>query len=129
MGGVPAAMGRSVMCGLIGGQVLPTSIDLERAKIHIIGGRLVIRGGFAPGDESRYSNALFNFLSTGHVEFEIDLLRVGGVPKPFLDLTVSFGQFAGQMGRSVVVTARSSIARDLRIAGFEDVGSIRVIDG
>jgi hypothetical protein len=107
---------------------MATSISLERAKIHIIGGRLVIRGGFAPGDESRYSNALFNFLSMGHAEYEIDLVRVGGVPKPFLDLTVSFGQFAGQMGRSVVVTALESVARDLRIAGFEDVGRIRVVE-
>ena len=107
---------------------MATSIDIERAKIHIVGGRLVIRNGFAPGDEGRYSNALFNFLSTGHAEYEIDLLRVGGVPKPFVDLTTSFAQFAGQMGRTVVVTTRESIAHELRVGGYEDVGRLRVVD-
>lgn len=108
---------------------MPTSISLERAKIHVIGGRLVIRGGFAPGDEGRYSNALFNFFSLGHAEYEIDLLRVGGVSKPFIDLTVSFAQFAGQMGRTAVVLVHEPVARDLRIAGYENVGRIRVVDG
>ena len=103
--------------------------NLERAKIHIIGGRLVVRNGFAPGDEGRYSNALFNFLSMGHAECEIDLLRVGGVSKPFVDLTTSFAQFAEQMGRTVVVTTRESVAHDLRIGGYENVGRIRVVDG
>jgi len=107
---------------------MATSVSLDRAKIHIIGGRLVVRGGFAPGDESRYSNALFNFLSTGHAEYEVDLLRVGAVGKPFVDLTISFAQFAGQMGHGVVVTTRESIARELRIAGYEDVGRIRVVE-
>jgi len=108
---------------------LPTSVNLERAKIHIMGGRLVIRGGFAPGDQTRYSNALFNFLSTGHSEYELDLFRVGGVSKPFVDLTISFAQFARQMGRTVVVTTRESVARALRDAGYEKVGSLRVVDG
>ena len=126
---MPVGMGRASSYKVSGGLAVPTSIDLERAKIHIVGGRLVIRGGFAPGDEGRYSNSLFNFLSAGHSEYEIDLLRVGGVPKPFVDLTISFAQFAGQMGRTVVVTTRESVAHELRIGGYEDVGRIRVVDG
>ena len=50
------------------------------------------------------------------------------MPKPFVDLTISFAQFAGQMGRTVVVTTRESVAHDLRIGGFDDVGRIRVVD-
>ncbi len=108
---------------------MATSVNLERAKIHVIGGRLVIRGGFAPGDESRLSNALFNFFSLGNQEYEIDLVRVGAVGKAFVDLLVSFAQFAQQMGRTAVVVTRESIAHDLRIAGYDNIGSIRVVDG
>lgn len=107
---------------------MPTSVNLDRAKIHVIEGRLVVRGGFAPGDESRFSNALFNFMSMGGTQCEIDMLRVAAVNKAIVDMTVSFAQFAGQMGRKVVVLAREPIARELRIGGFEGVGRIRVVD-
>ncbi len=108
---------------------MATSVNLERARIHVIDERLVVRKGFAPGDESRYSNALFNFYSMGCKCYEIDLTRVDGISKPFVDLTVSFAQFAGQAKRPVVVVAHEPIARALRLAGYEDVGRIRVVNG
>ena len=106
---------------------MATSVDLDRAKIHVIGDRLVVRGGFAPGDESRYSNALFNYYGMGHKQGEIDLTRVRALGKPGVDMTISFAQFAGQTGRTVVVLANKEVARELQLGGYGKVGEIRVI--
>lgn len=108
---------------------MATSVHLDRAKIHVIEGRLIVRHGFAPGDENRYSNALFNYLSMGCERCEIDLSRVDGISKPAVDMTVSFAQFAGDMGRAVAVVANPSVAEALRQAGFEKVGRIRTVRG
>ena len=106
---------------------MPTTLSLERAYIRVEEGKLVVRGSFAPGDDSRYTNALFNFLRMGLQEYTIDLSDLDEISKPYVDLTVNFAQFAAQGEVKVVVLASRMVARLLRLAEFDAVGTVRVV--
>ena len=106
---------------------MATSVSLDRALIRIEEGKLVVCGSFSPKDKDRYSNALFNYLSKGLDEYVIDLSTLDEIDKPFVDLTVSFAQFASQGWSRVVVLASRMVARQFRLANFDEFGRCRVV--
>ncbi len=106
---------------------MPTSVSLDRAMIRIEEGKLVVRGSFSPKDKDRYSSALFNYLSKGLDEYVVDLSALDEIDKPFVDVTVSFAQFASQGWSRVIVLASRMVARQFRLANFEEFGRCRVV--